>query len=149
MSDDQPLIPNPPRVALTDPRTGLITPEWYRWILRLMIRVGGPHAPNLDELERQLRDLENEVRVAPPEIPPIFPLDALLAPTTAATAAPEAQLAPSSGQGDTSARDAAQLAALAPMLVLHLQSELLHVRAEVAELRRTMDDFMKGPSPWQ
>ncbi|MDH2239070.1 hypothetical protein N5K27_22435 [Pigmentiphaga sp. GD03639] len=135
MSDDQPLIPNPPRVAFVDSRTGMITPEWYRWILRLTIRVGGAHSPSLDELARHLQELENEVRVAPPDVPPTADDDALLGPAMAVP--------------DPRAADAALLAVLAPAAFLQLYSELLHVRAEMAEMQRRMDDLMKGPSPWQ
>lgn len=32
---------NPPRVALVDPKTGRITPEWYRWFEAALERMGG------------------------------------------------------------------------------------------------------------
>ena len=44
----------PPRVALVDPRTGMIAREWYLFFQGLFIRVGGADGTGTSELEASL-----------------------------------------------------------------------------------------------
>lgn len=44
----------PPRVALVDPRTGMIAREWYLFFQGLFIRVGGADGMGTSELEASL-----------------------------------------------------------------------------------------------
>lgn len=45
----------PPRVALVDPRTGMIAREWYLFLLGLYMRVGGAIAPSNSTLDECLQ----------------------------------------------------------------------------------------------
>ena len=45
----------PPRVALVDPRTGMIAREWYLFLLGLYMRVGGAIAPSNSTLDEFLQ----------------------------------------------------------------------------------------------
>ena len=45
----------PPRVALVDPRTGMIAREWYLFLLGLYMRVGGAIAPSNSTLDEVLQ----------------------------------------------------------------------------------------------
>lgn len=40
----------PPRVQFVDPRTGMISREWYRFLLNLFDRTGGPNPDTTDSL---------------------------------------------------------------------------------------------------
>lgn len=68
----------PPRVPLTDPRTGMISREWYRFFLNLFVLTGsGSNAVTLEDLQKapadmslaafsELGNLFNQVLSAPP-----------------------------------------------------------------------------------
>lgn len=76
MSDPLKFIP--PRVALTDPRTGLISREWYLFFQGIYIRAGGATGPSTtdvsgslfedagsSETNAMLFSLEDELKQAP------------------------------------------------------------------------------------
>ena len=44
----------PPRVALVDPRTGMVSREWYLFFQGVFIRVGGADGMGTSELEASL-----------------------------------------------------------------------------------------------
>lgn len=46
----------PPRVPLTDPRTGAITREWYRFFQALYQRAGGPSGQTPADLAQDMSD---------------------------------------------------------------------------------------------
>lgn len=73
----------PPRVQLTDPRTGLISREWYLFFQGLFERVGGADGPSTPDLSGSLFEdagsgetnammfqLETDLKQAPPYEPP-------------------------------------------------------------------------------
>lgn len=51
------LVFQPPRVPLTDPRTGLITREWYAFFQAQYQRVGGSDGSSTAELEAAIAAL--------------------------------------------------------------------------------------------
>ncbi len=50
------ISPQPFRVPLVDPQTGLITPPWVRYFLQLLERVGGPDGQTNQELVADMHD---------------------------------------------------------------------------------------------
>lgn len=46
----------PPRVPLTDPRTGLISREWYRFFQALYQRAGGPSGETPEDIAQDMSD---------------------------------------------------------------------------------------------
>ncbi len=51
----------PPRVAMVDPRTGMVTREWYRWFTDSFLRQGGASAPTVTEVVTRVETVENEM----------------------------------------------------------------------------------------
>jgi hypothetical protein len=51
---NEPLNFVPPRVAMVDPRTGLITREWYLFLQGLFYRVGGSNGPSTPDISNSL-----------------------------------------------------------------------------------------------
>ena len=54
MSD--PIFFAPMRVPLVDPRTGLISREWYLFFQAMFLRSGGTNGPNVTELTQIISD---------------------------------------------------------------------------------------------
>lgn len=46
----------PPRVPLTDPRTGLISREWYLFLQGIFIRIGGSQGQSSTDIVQDLAD---------------------------------------------------------------------------------------------
>lgn len=44
----------PPRVALTDPRTGMVSREWYLFFQGVFNRVGGANGPSTEDVSGSL-----------------------------------------------------------------------------------------------
>lgn len=76
----------PPRVPFTDPRTGLISREWYRFFLSLFnLTGGGTNTVTLVDLQlgpadqqqddQRLYALTNQLETLPPVIPTVLPDD--------------------------------------------------------------------------
>ena len=51
----------PPRVAMVDPQTGMITVPWYRWFTDSYIRQGGAEAPTITETTQTIINLTEVV----------------------------------------------------------------------------------------
>ena len=76
----------PPRVPFTDPRTGLISREWYRFFLSLFnLTGGGTNTVTLVDLqlgpadqqqdEQRIYALTNQLETLPPVVPVVLPDD--------------------------------------------------------------------------
>lgn len=52
----------PPRVPVTDPNTGIMTPEWYRFFRYIVEdRLGGPNAPSIGDVQTNVVSVQDAV----------------------------------------------------------------------------------------
>ena len=52
----------PPRVALTDPKTGVISREWYLFFQGVFLRIGGADSPSIPDI---IEAVEADYSVSP------------------------------------------------------------------------------------
>lgn len=76
------LIFQPPRVPLTDPRTGLITREWYAFFQAQYQRVGGSDGSSTAELEAAIAALSTGEMLTQPAVAQSDVTELLMQPST-------------------------------------------------------------------
>lgn len=123
----EPLRFIPPRVQLTDPRTGMINREWYLFFQGVFNRIGGANGSSSNDLVQDMSD------------------DAGLEETKAALFA----VADAFGQDALVNVDLSELLSSQPVLVDQqtldqLQAELAGLRDQVAELAKALQDLQQS-----
>lgn len=122
----------PPRVAFVDPRTGMITREWFLFLQGLFLRVGGSLGSSTTDLSLSLFEDAGTSEVD----------SRLRSMDDAWQQAPAAQ----AGQTDEQA-----LIAPAPIYLITTDPDLLpdiaSLRAEVDTLRQQIQSLLQGTTP--
>lgn len=124
MSDPLRLLP--PRVPLTDPRTGLMARDWYLFFQQLYDRVGGANAPSNDDLAGDLFEDAGSGEV----------VAALYALTDAAGQEPQ--------RADPLWPDDQTPPVTLPLCLDDQGAELSALRAQVAELTKDLEGAQSG-----
>lgn len=140
----------PSRIPLVDPKTGLITPEWYRFFNDSFARMGGASAPSLTEVVTSIitatttvTQIIEDAGMAPVS-QPAAPEYEDLAPRYEAPAALD-DLAPSTLVLNVSADDLAPpiVQAMADTLE-YLQTEVRALAEQLAAARTEIQDLKQG-----
>ena len=119
----------PPRVAFTDPRTGMITREWYLFLQGVFDRIGGATGASSSDLNASLFEDAGSGETNAM----LFNVD------QAFGQLPPAVALPVSEQGFDQAPPDAPLPPVDILL-----SELAELRSQVAELRKELDAVKQG-----